>query len=80
MGKLLPKSLSGRRRQRGKKGQPGDGDTDAALDRPVSSGNMSLYANEHDDERERERETDHGDDGSFASYESSADASRSGES
>ncbi|TQV98895.1 hypothetical protein V2A60_007405 [Cordyceps javanica] len=79
LGKLLPKSLSTRRRQRGKKSKTRDGDAadDAATSRPSSSGNLSLYADDHNDDREY---TDDGDGGSFASYESSADANRSGES
>lgn len=79
LGKLLPKSLSARRRNRSKKGTTRDGDAgdDATTDRPSSSGNLSLYVDDQDDDREH---TDDGDEGSFASYESSADANRSGES
>ncbi|KAJ6782291.1 hypothetical protein PWT90_00614 [Aphanocladium album] len=80
LGKLLSKSLSARRKQRSSKktktrdGEAGD---DATTDRPSSSGNLSLYVDDQDDDREY---TDDADDGSLASYESSADANRSGES
>ncbi|OAA61319.1 GRAM domain-containing protein [Cordyceps fumosorosea ARSEF 2679] len=80
LGKLLPKSLSARRKQRSKKSKSPDGDSadDATRkdQRPSSSSNLSLYVDDHNDEREF---TDEADDGSFASYESSADANRSGE-
>ncbi len=79
LGKLLPKSLSARRKLRSKKSKASDGYAidDATTDRPLSSGNLSLEADDQDDDGEY---THDGDDGSFVSYESSADANRSGES
>ncbi|ATY63976.1 GRAM domain-containing [Cordyceps militaris] len=80
LGKLLPKSLSARRRQRVKKSKTRDGD--AADDTPMdnrawSSSNLSLYADDQNDDGDF---TDDANDGSFASYESGAEANRSGES
>lgn len=82
LGKLLPKSLSARRKQRSKKAKSRDGDAagDATSDRPVSSGNLSLYADDRDGDDDREYMDDQDDDGSFASYESSVDANHSAES
>ncbi len=85
LGKLLPKSLSARRKQRSKKSKTRDGDaaSDATTDRPLStgSGDLSLDADGQDGGQDDDHEyTDDADDGSFVSYESSADANRSGES
>lgn len=82
LGKLLPKSLSARRKQRSKKSsktRDGDAASDATTDRGLSTGggDLSLYADGHEDDHEY---TDDADDGSLVSYESSADANRSGES
>ncbi|OAQ98219.1 hypothetical protein LLEC1_00925 [Akanthomyces lecanii] len=86
LGKLLHKSLSVRRKQRGKKSKTRDGDTasDATTERTLStgSGDLSLDADGQDGGQDDDHDeyTDDADDGSFVSYESSADANRSGES
>ncbi|KAH8718762.1 putative membrane protein C20F10.07 [Beauveria bassiana] len=79
LGKLLPKSLAARRKLRSKSSKTRDGNTidDATTGRPPSSGNQSLYADDQNDDREYSNDADNG---SFAYYESGADANHSGES
>ncbi|KAJ2980698.1 hypothetical protein NQ176_g2484 [Zarea fungicola] len=70
LGKLLPKSLTARRKQKTKRSK-----ADETTDRPLSSSDSrSIYGNDNDEDREF---TDEADDRSFASYDSSADAGRS---